>query len=288
MAVAYLVVTDFFTGLISQPLFIAREVNHFRGANPDCDVEDFFCFSTVLFSGSSFLHLVLVAYDRHVAINNPYHYKRRITVSRLTGASITIWILTVIYNGTYFIIIKLSMDIPYEIFYFFDFQYYVGVPVVLLIMVYWYVRIFLTLRAARRHIHVNRDMVHSLQIRNETFQRLQNQRTVFTTLILVFGFLIPYTILVIFSVLIVIFGESIRSPLFFTLLSISYSILLLNSLMNPIVFCLRTVELKTESLKLLGFVPSQGGERAADQARSEVAMQELELPVVHVTTDSNE
>ncbi|KAK3721640.1 hypothetical protein QZH41_003662 [Actinostola sp. cb2023] len=96
MAVLYLSVTDLFTGLISQPLFIAKEISHLNNTERDCAVEEAFYFIFPIFVNASLFHLVVVAYDRHVAINQPYQYFTRITVRRLTYTSIVFWTLAIV------------------------------------------------------------------------------------------------------------------------------------------------------------------------------------------------
>lgn len=246
MVVVFLVVSDLFTGLISQPLFIAKEISHLGYITPNCDLEDLFMLSVVIFSGSSFLHLVLVAHDRHIAINDPYNYKRRITVNRLTITSIALWGFSIIYNGIAFIIIKLSIKTHPLVYYIIDFQYILGVPVLLTVMVYWYARIFYSLRKIR--LQIQDSQLNHLQIRTQNYQRFQKKLTVYTSMILLFGFLIPYSLVFVATILITVLGSDIRSSFFFTVLPIAYTVLLLNSLMNPIVFCLRTAELKKEFL----------------------------------------
>lgn len=281
MAVMYLVVTDFITGLVSYPLFIAKEVNHLKTTGPHCYTEDLFCLSMAIFASSSFIHLVLVAYERHVAINHSFYYNSRITVRRLRIASTVVWILIVMYNGLYFTLVYLPHHKFSTVYTILDMQYYIALPVLLLVAVYWYGRIFYTLRKVRLRIQRRqRSNINSLEGRRENCRHLQHQRSVFTILIQSFAFLIPYTLCAVTFVFIVLEGSSVRTSTFFVTLSVSDTLLLLNSLINPVIFCLRTTELRKECRKALRSVGIEGSVvQAQEQIFEEIEMQELQAPV---------
>ncbi|KAK3752258.1 hypothetical protein QZH41_006592, partial [Actinostola sp. cb2023] len=163
MAVLYLSVTDLFTGLISQPLFIAKEISHLNNTERDCAVEEAFYFILPIFGSASLFHLVVVAYDRHVAINQPYQYFTRITVRRLTYTSIVMWTLAIVFNTSFFLL-----------FYFLEYQSllmqvvgFVGMtlPLVLIIfLIYCNGRVFFTLRKTKLNIQQEQAHLSHLQI----------------------------------------------------------------------------------------------------------------------------
>ncbi|KAK3752645.1 hypothetical protein QZH41_000996 [Actinostola sp. cb2023] len=240
MAVLYLSVTDLFTGLISQPLFIAKEISHLNNTEADCAVEEAFYTSLGVLSTASLFHLVVVAYDRHVAINQPYQYFTRITVRRLTYTSIAMWLLAVVWYGSF--LLSQACPLPYKTF--LNILNDIGFTTPLLVMIYWYGRIFFTLRRTKLKMQQERATRDN--------QVGQKKKSVSLLVILTGSFLISYLPVTVLIFRMSLTESDIRSPVHFAIFPIVETLVILNSLLNPVVFCSTTSELKKECRKFLG------------------------------------
>jgi len=150
-------------------------------------------------------------------------------------------------------------------------------------VVYWYGRIFQTLRKVKhRQIQQEKHVVSdrlATKNRNDRHHHdiLTKRRSVLTSLLQAFGFLPPYALFTATFIFIIVLGSEVRTPLFFVTLSVSDALLLLNSLMNPIVFCLRTTEFRNECKKILGVLTCQN-EVAPLPFADNIEMLELNIP----------
>ena len=89
--------TDFFVGVLAQPIFIAGIISILlQESNGQSWLTQILSFAIAnsLFT-SSLLHLVLVCGERYVAIKHPYQYITIVTEVRLLVASLLAWLLSV-------------------------------------------------------------------------------------------------------------------------------------------------------------------------------------------------
>ena len=90
--------TDLFTGLIVQPIAVAVHLKRILSDGPFCTLETVYM---QLWSGSalnSFSHLVLISFDRFIAVKKPLRYQNIVTRQRVTIGAILAWAFTFCYT----------------------------------------------------------------------------------------------------------------------------------------------------------------------------------------------
>ena len=111
--------TDLFTGLVVQPIAVAVHLKRIFSDGPFCTLETVYM---QLWSGSalnSFSHLVLISFDRFIAVKKPLRYQNIVTRQRVTIGAILAWAFTFCYTISDLILFaigsKQQMDIYFEI-----------------------------------------------------------------------------------------------------------------------------------------------------------------------------
>ena len=84
--------------------------------------------------------IVLMSYDRWLAVSSPLHYKARVTKARIKAALAFIWIYSLIFSSLP------SMGVAISLFTLLYCHLHVSVPLIILPVLYWK-----TLRALRQH-----------------------------------------------------------------------------------------------------------------------------------------
>jgi hypothetical protein len=149
IVLAYLALTDFLSGLICQPLLIAREIFHLKNKAPNCALDTAFAVCTFLFVGASFSQLVIVTYERYVAIIHPYKYPTRITVQNLTCATIGLWTVNIAKG------LLLFSFAPLQVYSYIDIFDVLSRIIMMSCIIYWYVKIFAAMKRHNRQILLN-------------------------------------------------------------------------------------------------------------------------------------
>ena len=93
---ASMAVTDLFSGLVVQPIAIAVQVKRILGDGPFCTLETVCSVFGVAAVLTSFSHLVLISIDRYIAIKKPLRYRNMVTKQRIKTGVILAWVLTVL------------------------------------------------------------------------------------------------------------------------------------------------------------------------------------------------
>ena len=227
--------TDFMTGMLGQPLFIAEQIYRLTD-NPASE----FCaipYVARRFSGTflmiSLQHLALISIERHIAIKYPLKYHNIFTKHRLLTIVILVWshvfltIASSFYkNITLVFILRAITVFPT-----------VAILVVCHIAVYYEVR-----------KQMQKIKLQQMSAEAKTTFLLEKKALKTTTLVvgLVLLCFMPETLLT------VVFGSLISSPI--TYLAIESFVLTLafcNSVFNPLIYCARSSEYRRAFRKLL-------------------------------------
>ena len=236
IALACLATTDGILGLIGQPLFIAEitAVLQEDVSSVHCTVIQI-CSSTLsVLAGASLLHLVLVSMERYMAIKHSLTYTTMVTKSRIFYSSSIAWITTLIITVTRtitknFISRFISMII---------------VSLSIIITIVFQVILYLE---ARRH----EKEIASQQVSKEARQNFLKEKKAFkvTTTVVVFLLL---TYLPFYAVAVLLEKNVIDSPnMRYIVLFIASSMVVLNSLINPIIYCIRIRQFRVAFVEIL-------------------------------------
>lgn len=245
VVLACLACTDFFSGLVCQPLYIAKEIYFLKNTRPSCVLERAFYLCAYVTLGASFPQLVIVTYERYVAITNPYKYPRRISNRGLVCATVCIWIQVALETILYYNYPFSETELMYVNL--------VGLSLVLAMftfVIYSYVTIALVVRRHRVNIECQQRNITVNVLQND--QRVQFQKkSSMSAVILIALLILTYIPLYVSYGLLNIYGDKIRKPGLFLFLPLAETLALLNSFINPIIYCLRTNEFKQKMLRCL-------------------------------------
>ena len=235
IALACLATTDGIMGLIEQPLFIAEitAVLQEELSSVHCTVIHI-CSSTLsVLAGASLLHLVLVNLERYMAIKHSLTYTTMVTKSRIFYSSSIAWITTLIITVTptitkKFIISFISMMTG---------------SLCIVITIVCQVTLYLE---ARRHEKEIASQQVSIEARQKFLKEKKAFKVTTTVVFLLLTYLPLYAVLVLLEEY-VIDSVNMRYIVFF----ITSSMAILNSLINPIIYCIRIRQFRVAFVEIL-------------------------------------
>lgn len=236
IVLACLAVTDASVGVVAQPLYIAIRILGLLG-----DTSDEYCRLLHssrnvfrLLAGSSVLHLFLMSFERYLAINHPFKYPRMLNKARILKASVLAWLIAVM------------ATIPFTIT---SVRFYLTINNALLgvfaaLIIFCQVVVYKETRRHERHIATN-------QISAEAREKFRKEKKALKLTTCVIFFLV-LSYLPIFIVRLLLLTSTITSV---NLANISLNfvtcIAILNSLINPIIYCVRLRQFRVAFIQML-------------------------------------
>lgn len=231
--IGYQAVTDLAVGVVAQPLFIATQLCRITGQCRTCAVDSAFYYVAIVTCGSSIHHLILIAWERYVAIKHALRYRLIVTTNRLLAGTITAWLVEIIFTVIFFVGIRqpLINDII--------------VVVVLLIcfsiIAYFYTAIYLESRRHRNQIIKATTLQHGMNLsRKMEFKAAKTTALVVGCLLTCYApaLAVLITMHFIFSI------TSSNASLWVCIFSWKNTFFLLNSLFNPLIYGWRIHEIR--------------------------------------------
>ena len=236
IVLAMLALTDFLVGILAQPLFVAGliAILHMDLSNGrSCFTEVFlFAIANCLLS-SSFLHLLLASGERYVAIKHPFDYITIVTESRLLIASLLAWVLSVI--------VQIPLAVDETVFYILH-SAVIGLSVV--VIVFSHFSVFLE---TRRH----ENQVAAQQVTQEARKQFEKDKKAFKlTAILVGVLLLCCTPFMFIRIVFYILEYEIHFEAFHVIVFFATTVVFLNSLLNPMIYCIRIRQFRVAFIEL--------------------------------------
>ena len=217
-----LAVSDVGVGLLSQPFYTSLLVKWLQQNNPDCNIYMLYILIVSVSSLASFLSVVAISVDRFLAIHLHLRYQELVTHRRVVAAVISIWLLSVFFPLTLFLI---PPDI-YTIIILF-----LGVFGLLLTTVA-YIRIYFAVQRHKNQIQVQR--VQEIAENSEMANFASLVKAAGSTLFVYIVFLVCYLPYTISLAVRKINGANIEFKRF---LLYSWTVMFLNSSLNPVIYC---------------------------------------------------
>ena len=231
--------TDLLVGAISLPLSIALDalvINRVLVVDIICTID--FISVSVLHIGcwSSFFHLILIAWERYVAIAKCMEYKAVVTRGRLNKYIRAAWILALLIVVP--LVIIGAVGVPYELILVVDVTLIIFWFVCLSLIAYFYIKVYLTVRKW------NRTQLRPVNARVKG--KLESKFAYTTFLLAVFFAVSGLPSLVVYLLRRVL-------PFFRQVSTIRWvgTIFQLNSLFNPLLYWYKNRRLRTATLELL-------------------------------------
>jgi len=221
--------TDLAVGIGSQPVFVAKEIFRLAGGSLSVYCKLFIIqrVTTGCLCLLSLLHLALIVAERFAAMKYSLGYNSIVTKFRLTVAVVCCWIIMIFYWATWLLYKLLFTPLVFIITSF-------------LAMVYCHVSVYLT---CRRHVI----QIKSEQVSSDAITKLLEERKA----IIIAGVIISYLPGIIS---IIAFRNSpfpALQRLSFSSEPFYFSCFMLNSLLNPIIYCWRSKVIRQAILQLL-------------------------------------
>lgn len=233
-----LCVCDILVGAISQPLFLATLFLSDKYVNLDF-LGKAYVFSVVICVGMCFILLFIITIDRYLAICHPFVYERTATCKRYFALVFVICIYKIIpplggwkFYIWYYVVITVSFSVGIQL---------------------CYARIYRVMQRQKRAIsQVSRIGVEGRQLKRQSNEDKSKTYTIAMLLgVLVITF-IPILVMTITAGEIVMTNICNASPEVVTANAWGKFFLMLNSLLNPIVYCFRMKQVSRAVQNLLG------------------------------------
>ncbi|XP_022785617.1 lysophosphatidic acid receptor 3-like [Stylophora pistillata] len=224
---ACLAVTDAVTGLIVQPLYILRRLLQFIN---DGESEKWVATAHRTFHiavlTASLLHLMLVTFERLVAIKFTMHYSSVITGKTLKITVGVFWVFSLIQG----VISRLK----YELI-----KHLVGTPLLVSCILFVTSTYVVLYREALRH----RKKIKTHQLPQEEVERVTRENKALKTTVFVIGAIVVCLLPAVVSSFLHIFGV-VQGKAYASLTSWIRTFTMLNSLVNPLIYCWRQKEMR--------------------------------------------
>lgn len=235
-----LCITDLIMGLITQPLYQALQVVQLATGKSNCVLRRVYVSSAYLLTGWSCFSTGMISLDRYLAICHPYLYLRVVTCKKyaiISGMVYFAWALYTVID---------SVSVARES------SRYLFAPstiLVFLMIVICYWRIFSILLKQKRSIR-SAEAASENEAQNNGRMKREKSKAFIIAIILLFFIIcnLPTLIInLIFAIKRTIcFNEQILA-----LLNFANLCLLLNSCANPVVYCVRSSEIRNAAKRVL-------------------------------------
>ena len=229
--------TDLVVGIFSQPVFIAREIFRMSGGSASM----YYKLLQMIFSAApclclvSVLHLTLIAVERYLAMKYSLQYDSIVTKFRITVAAACCWLISIVHR----VLRRVIPDLP------------VIIPQILVILnlpvnIFCHVSVYFV---CRRHLM----QIRSEQVPSEATRKFVEDRKAWkTTTVIIGGMVLSFLPGILRT-----FGSrlfehsSLLGRLLVSVNPLTFSCVLLNSLLNPIIYCMRSQVIRETVLELL-------------------------------------
>ena len=257
-----LAVTDVLTGMIGQPSFIATMVISLppgTALHGYCKrLNDLKVNVMRLLIGASLAHLALINVERYLAIKHPFAYTTKVTKGRILCAYTLSWLIMLSLNAPLISTTVRAFSVINTIVW----------GVLVAVIIFCQVVLYLEIRRHKKHI-----VQH--QVSQEVRQKFLKEQRVFKhTTIVLLALLLTHLPMVVARILVVNVGIRMLIGL-----HIATSVMLLNSLINPVIYCFKRRSFRVAFIEILlrkTYSQAQAIERRVFKFRNTVAPLEEE------------
>ena len=239
---ACLAATDLLVGSELLPLLVTGHALRLSRMTPVCLIDTAILASINVFCGASLFHLVIISGERYVAIKHSFHYETLVTSRRITAAVAIAWAIPVVALGT-LIMAELTSyaELTQRIF---SAILLLSIPGSLAAIFFCQIVVFLESRRHRQHILAHQVSEAAVK------EILKKDKAARTTTMVVGALLLCYTPATLCHV--VTSTASFPADAALGAIYVAEVFAFANSLVNPIIYCMRTHEFKRSLKELFG------------------------------------
>ena len=238
IALACLATTDCFMGVIGQPIFIAANIAILQAgtSNTYCFIRQLSMAVLTVLVRASLLHLALMYLDRYIAIKHPYRYTNMVTATRILCSSACAWSVALLSTATSrFLNDKLYQPLTDG-----------SIIAFFCTIIITFSQIFLYYETRR---HEKQIAAHQVSEDDRKKFAKEKKALKLTTTVLFF-LLLTYCPVIVVGILIKkTFFDSLNAA--HIALAIASFLVLLNSFINPVIYCIRRRQFRIAFIEIL-------------------------------------
>jgi len=227
MFLCNLAISDLFMAVVGEPLLISYD---FMQWYSDCYVLTVCSIIVALFGVASFVTIVASTLDRYVAITFHLQYNELVTVKRVIGVCLFLWLVSL--TMSFLLYLSNSGAIILGC----------GALFLIMVMVFCYWKIMVVLRYHHNQIQAQ---IRAVQGNNTSTLDLSHfQKTVWNLLFIIGWFVVTNSLFISTTAIIFIKGATSAPDVLIITWYISICFVCLNSLVNPFIYCWRLEEMR--------------------------------------------
>ena len=223
-----LAVSDLLVGMVVQPFYIAHQLN------PGLRLKDAFDAYSSLSCGVSLCKVTAISVDRLLALHYHMRYPNLMTDNRAMYISLSLWFLMILASCLY------VWNMTYA-----RLTFVPGIAICIKVSTFVYIRIYQIVRRHQLLIHIQQQAVQTVGV-DHNLNLLRSQRSAINTSIYYVCMILCYFSLII-KLLVVIINRRFQRQEW----DLTFTVVYMNSSINPILYCLRLRELRTAVLKVV-------------------------------------
>ena len=227
---ACLAVTDALTGLLGQPLFVLWKIFLLFGLNDRRTVENCFVTTVVVILTASYFHLMLVTLERLLAIKFTMQYPNFITDEKMKRAVLAVWIFAFIIG----VFRALNVSLVVRFF---------SVLLTLSCILFLAFAYFIIYRETR----LQQEKIKTQQLPQQEVERFTSENKALKTTMFVVGAVIICLLPLCFCLILLVTCFCDICP---TIAPVTQTCAMLNSLVNPLIYCWRQKEMRKVIFRL--------------------------------------
>ena len=238
IALACLSTTDLAMGVIGQPLFISGVIAELQGyaSSTYCLRKELGVLAIALSGNASLFHIILVNAEKYIAIRRPLQYETMVTEARLIGLSALLWI-TVLFIQLIMPAANIDDQTNAQV----D-----GSVAFLSIAIISFCQVMIYLETRRQ-----KKKIAAQQVSLEAKEKFLKQKKAFKVSVTVLCFLILCFLPITFSRILMVNSVVNSVNLLFIFHFTGVLVITLNSLVNPVIYCVRIRQFRVALIQLL-------------------------------------
>ena len=221
---ACLAVTDALTGILGQPFFVLWKIFLLFGLSNSKTFENCYYGTVIMLLIASYLHLMLVTFERLVAIRFTMQYPNIITENNMKIAVLVVWIISSIWG----IFEAMELDLALR---------FMSGSVTSSCIIFLCVAYFIMYRETRRH----QEKIKTQQLPQEEVEKFTKENKALKTTLYVICAVLFCLLPLCFCLIVTATGLYASCPID---LSLMQTFTMFNSLVNPLIYCWRQKEMR--------------------------------------------